>query len=133
MTVFLPDTSALIDALNGRGDRKKMLHELVAQGHSLACCAVTVSELYAGLRPDEIGRAEKLLSLLVWTETSFTIARKAGELRYEWARKGKTLGLGDTLIAATALHYRLTLITDNKKDFPMPELSMHPLDAGGRP
>jgi hypothetical protein len=33
----------------------------------------------------------------------------------------------DTLIAATALHYGLTLITNNQKDFPMPELKLHPL------
>jgi hypothetical protein len=48
-------------------------------------------------------------------------------LRYEWARKGITLTLTDTMIAATALQYGLTLITDNKKDFPMPELTIHPL------
>jgi predicted nucleic acid-binding protein len=127
VTVFLPDTSTLIDALNGKRNRKKLLRELVAQGHSLACCAVTIAELYAGLHPDELSRAEELVSVLLWTETSFNVARKAGELRYEWARKGKTLGMADTLIAATALHYKLTLITDNRKDFPMPDLNIHPL------
>lgn len=127
MTVFLPDTSALIDALNGRRERKRLLHDLVSQGHSLACNAVTIAELYAGLHPDEFARAAQLVSLFIWTETSYAVARKAGELRYHWARKGKTLGLADTLIAATALHYGFTLITDNKKDFPMPELNIHPL------
>ncbi len=127
MTVFLPDTSTLIDALNGKRNRKKLLRELVAQGHSLACCAVTIAELYSGLRPDEVVRAEELVSVLLWTETSFTVARKAGELRYEWARKGKTLAMADTLIAATAMHYKLTLITENRKDFPMPDLNIHPL------
>ena len=81
MTVFLPDTSTLIDALNGRRDRKKLLYALVALGHSLACCAVTIAELYAGLRPDEVARAEELVSVLIWTDTSFTVARRAGELR----------------------------------------------------
>jgi predicted nucleic acid-binding protein len=127
VTVFLPDTSTLIDALNGKRNRKKLLRELVAQGHSLACCAVTIAELYSGLRPDEVVRAEELVSVLLWTETSFTVARKAGELRYEWARKGKTLAMADTLIAATAMHYKLTLITENRKDFPMPDLNIHPL------
>jgi predicted nucleic acid-binding protein len=117
----------LIDALNGKRNRKKLLRELVAQGHSLACCAVTIAELYSGLRPDEVVRAEELVSVLLWTETSFTVARKAGELRYEWARKGKTLAMADTLIAATAMHYKLTLITENRKDFPMPDLNIHPL------
>ena len=126
MTVFLPDTSTLIDALNGKRNRKKLLRELVAQGHSLACCAVTIAELYAGLRPEEVVRAEELVSVLLWTETSFTVARRAGELRYEWARTGRTLAMADTLIAATAMHYKLTLVTDNRKDFPMPDLNIHP-------
>jgi predicted nucleic acid-binding protein len=30
------------------------------------------------------------------------------------------------MIAATALHYGLTLMTDNRKDFPMPDLKLHP-------
>jgi predicted nucleic acid-binding protein len=55
------------------------------------------------------------------------VAQRAGALRYEWARKGITLALTDTMIAATALQYGLTLITDNRKDFPMPELTIHPL------
>lgn len=59
-------------------------------------------------------------------ETSFSVARKAGELRYEWARKGITLSLPDTLIAAVCITEKLTLISDNRKDFPMPGLSLHP-------
>ena len=127
MTVFLPDTNVLIDALNGRRDRKKVLHGLVAQGHSLACCAITIAELYAGLHPNEVAHAEEFVSVMLWTDISFNVARKAGELKYEWARKGITLTLTDTMIAATALQYGLKLITDNKKDFPMPELTIHAL------
>ena len=127
MTVFLPDTNVLIDALNGRRDRKQMLHGLVIQGHTLACCAITIAELYAGLHPHEIAPASAFVSAMLWTDMSFAVARKAGELKYEWARKGKTLGAADTMIAATALHYGLTLITENRKDFPMPELQIHPL------
>ena len=33
----------------------------------------------------------------------------------------------DMLIAATALEHSLTLVTENRKDFPMPELSLYPL------
>ncbi len=43
-------------------------------------------------------------------------------MKQAWARKGRTLALTDMLIAATALEHELTLITDNHKDFPMPEL-----------
>jgi predicted nucleic acid-binding protein len=127
MTVFLPDTSVLIDTLKRKPARTKLLRRILSQGHSLACCAVTVGEIYSGMHPAEAVITEELLSTLLWVETPFTVARKAGALRYEWARKGITLTLTDTLIAATALHYGLTLITDNRKDFPMPDLNIHPL------
>jgi predicted nucleic acid-binding protein len=127
MTVFLPDTSRLVEALRNKRDRKKHLLGLLSQGHTLACCAVTVAEVYSGFRAHEATATEELISELMWLETPFTLARKAGLLRNEWARKGITLALADTLIAATALHYGLTLITENRKDFPMPDLALHPL------
>lgn len=127
MTVFLPDTSVLIDTLKREPKRTKLLRDLVAQGHSLACCPITVGEIYAGMRPEEAPITSQFFSTLLWLEASFAVAQKAGALRYEWARKGITLALTDTMIAATALHYGLTLITDNRKDFPMPELALHPL------
>jgi predicted nucleic acid-binding protein len=40
---------------------------------------------------------------------------------------GQTLTLDDTLIASTAITHRLILVTDNRKDFPMPELNLYPL------
>ena len=107
MTVFLPDTSVLIDTLNRQPERTRLLRTLVFQGHSLACCAITVGEIYAGMRPAEAPLTSQFFSTLVWLETSFAVAQRAGALRYEWARKG--------------------IITDNRKDFPMPELTIHPL------
>jgi predicted nucleic acid-binding protein len=125
MTVFLPDTSVLIDTLRHKPHRVDLVRTLLMKGHSLACCAVTVSEMYAGMRPAESAITAQLLSTLIWVETSFPVARKAGELRYAWARNGVTLTLSDTMIAATAMHYGMTLITDNAKDFPMPELTIY--------
>jgi predicted nucleic acid-binding protein len=51
----------------------------------------------------------------------------AGLLKRDYGRKGKTLNLGDVIIAATAIHNSLILLTDNIKDFPMKELSLYPL------
>ncbi len=51
----------------------------------------------------------------------------AGLLKRDYGKKGQTLNLGDVLIAATALHNSLTLLTDNVKDFPMKELSLYPI------
>jgi predicted nucleic acid-binding protein len=53
----------------------------------------------------------------------------AGEFKRDYARKRTTLNLGDVIIAAVAIHYELTLLTDNVKDFPMKELSVRPLPS----
>lgn len=127
MAVYLPDSTELIDALNGKRGRRELLQDLVLQGHQLACCAVTVAEVYAGMRPHEAPATDRFLTALAWHEMPRPVARLAGELRYKWARQGITLSGTDTLIAATALHHRLILITGNRKHFPMPELQLYPL------
>ena len=129
MTTYLPDTNVLVDALNGKRGRREGLRDLVLQGHRLACCAITLAEVYAGMWPHEAPRTDEFLSALVWYGTSRGIARRAGRLRFEYARQGMALSLADTLIAATALEYGLTLITANRKHFPMMELSLYPLPA----
>jgi predicted nucleic acid-binding protein len=127
MTVYLPDTNVLVDALNGKRGRRELLRDFVLRGNRLACCDITVAEIYAGMRPHEAARTDRLLESLAWYDSSRKIARRAGRLRFEWALQGITLALTDTLLAATALEYGLTLITHNRKHFPMPELSLYPL------
>jgi len=51
----------------------------------------------------------------------------AGKLKSHWAGKGHTLTLADTIVAAVALEHGCTLMTDNRRDFPMPELNHYPL------
>ena len=48
----------------------------------------------------------------------------AGEFQCDYFRKGATLNLADVTIAAVALTHGLTLLTENRKDFPMPELAL---------
>lgn len=127
MTAYLPDTNVLVDALNGKRGCRELLRDLVFRGHQLACCDITLAEVYAGMRPHEAKRTDAFLDSLAWHETSRKIARRAGGLLFEWAREGITLSLTDALIAATALEHGLTLITQNRKHFPMPELSLYPL------
>jgi predicted nucleic acid-binding protein len=125
MAVYLLDTNIIIDALNGKRGRKALLYNLVQQGHMLACCPISVAEIYAGMRPKEEVETEVLLSSLRFYPISWQSAKAAGLLKRHYARAGRTLSIADTLIAAVALENRLTLITDNVKDFPMRELSIY--------
>lgn len=128
MTVLL-DTSVLIDVLNDLRGRRELLHKLVTDGHKLACCAITVAEVYAGMRPREARATEEFLSTLGYFETDRHTAQRAGLLKFTWARKGHTLGLPDVLVAAVALQHGLVLATGNERHFPMPELKLLPLPA----
>ncbi len=123
MTVLL-DTNVLIDVLNGRRQRKQFVATLAREGHVLACCAVTVAEVYAGMRREEAGATEELFSGLEYFETSRPAAREAGRLKAAWSQRGHSLGLPDVLIAAVALENGLALATDNRKHYPMPELAL---------
>lgn len=127
MTAYLPDTNILINALAHKRGHRELLNGLVGQGHRLCCCTVVVAELFSGIRLADLPKIEQFVSLLTWYSGSPGIARRAGSLRFHYARKGVTLSLPDVLIAATALEYGLTLITENRKHFPMPELLVHAL------
>jgi predicted nucleic acid-binding protein len=120
----LVDTCILVDALNGRRGCKEFLSYLNDQGHDLASCAVTVAEVYAGMRANERQKTERAFAGLEYFPTTENAARLGGELRASWARKGKNIGLTDTLIAAVAIENNLAIATDNVKDFPMPELKI---------
>ena len=127
MATYLLDTSVIIDALNNKRGRRHLLLTLVIEGNLLACCPINVSEVYAGLCPKEEAVTEELLRSLEYYHLTWTVARMAGLLKRDYGRKGIMLGVADATIAAVALTYGLTLMTDNVKDFPMKELALYPL------
>jgi predicted nucleic acid-binding protein len=88
---------------------------------------VNVNEVYAGMRPKEETKTEALLQSLDYYEINWEVAKRAGLLKRNCSKKGHTLSLTDTTIAAVALGYNLTLITDNVKHYPMPQLKLYRL------
>ena len=132
MATYLLDTTVIVDVLNGKRERNELLAGLVRQGNSLACCAINVAEVFAGMRPDEAAATDALLKRLDYYEVTWEIAKRAGELRYQQARRGHTRSLTDTIIASVAMSYGLTLMTDNVKDYsigglPIAGLQLYPL------
>jgi predicted nucleic acid-binding protein len=105
---------------------KRLAHErLVENGHLLACSAITVAEVFAGMKAKEREETVALLDSLEHYDITRPIAERAGLLRWDWSAHGRTLTLADLLIASVALTQGLILITDNTKDFPMEELRVH--------
>jgi predicted nucleic acid-binding protein len=124
---YLLDTMVLVDLILDRRGRRELMRQLVESGAELSHCTISVIEVYSGMRPEESEITETCLQPLTYLHVTQSIAIRAGLLRYEWARRGHTLSLADVTIAAVALHHGLTLITDNRKHFPMRELSLFPL------
>jgi predicted nucleic acid-binding protein len=122
---YLPDTNILIDVLSGKSETGELLRRLVTDGHELASCAVTVAEVHSVIHPKDSAAVERFLSSLRWYDITPAVAVRAGQLRYAQARKGVTLALPDTLIAALVMEYRLTIITNNRRHFSIPGLSVH--------
>jgi predicted nucleic acid-binding protein len=127
MAIYLLDTSVIIDAINDKKGRRQFLRDLIGNGNTLACCPINIAEIYAGLRPHEEPHTKVFLHSLEFYALTAPVAELAGTLKRDYGKKGKTLNLGDVLIAATALHNGLSLLTDNIKDFPMKELFLYPL------
>ena len=127
MAVYLLDTNVIVDAINGKRGRPGLLAGLLDQGNLLACCSINVTEVYAGMRSHEAQATDALMRSLKFYEVNWEIARLAGELKNVWAKKGHTLFLPDVTIAAVAIKHGLPLLTDNRKDFPMPELNLFPM------
>ena len=124
---LLLDTSVLIDALRSRNARRELLARLVNEGHHFSTTALNIAEVYVGVREEESGFTTSFLDSLECHDLTASSGRLAGMLKNVWARKGRTLSLTDTIIAAIAIENDCSLVTDNRKDFPMPELKLYPL------
>lgn len=124
---LLLDTSVLIDVLRVRNRRRELLAALVRANHTLATTILNIAELYSGMRPGEEAQTEAFLGGLHCLSLTANAARLAGKLKFEFAQKGRTLALADTIVAAIAIENRCQLLTDNRKDFPMPAVKLYPL------
>ncbi len=123
----LLDSGIIINVLNGKRGRPGIIQQLLEQGSELACCSINVTEVYAGLKPGEEIKTARFLKSLRFFEVTWDMAKLAGDLLNQWRQQGRTLSLPDVTVAAVALSHDLILVTNNHKDFPMPELTLYPL------
>ncbi len=114
----LVDTDVLIDYLRGH---PKAVQYLEANVDEVAISAVSVAELFQGVREgQERHKLSTTLSALVVLPLTEEIAEVAGLYRRDF-RASTGCGLADCLIAATASHHGLELVTLNGEHFTMLE------------
>jgi len=116
MNTIVLDTDVLINFLRGNEEARDFLQSVLDES-VLCCSAITVAELYAGMRPPEAARTSELVDGLNVIDCDRPIAEKAGF--YKASTKNQQLDLDDCIIAATAAVNNGALATGNGKHYPM--------------
>ena len=114
---LLLDTNFIIGLLRTDENYISKFEEI--KSNDLYISPLTVTEIYAGCRANEIGETENLLQKIFTIPLSKLVSREAGLMIYHYSKRGKKIYIADAIIGATAKIHHLTLITQNIKDFPM--------------
>lgn len=113
---LLIDTDVLIDYLRGNPSAVEFLEN---DRRRLLISAISVAELYAGVREGAERKAlDIFLSAFDLMPVDASIAERGGLYRRDYLRS-HAVTLADALIAATASVRSATLVTLNRKHFPM--------------
>jgi tRNA(fMet)-specific endonuclease VapC len=130
MTDFLLDSGIIIQHLRKR-NKYSLLDELAMQG-ALFISTMTRFEILRGMKERERNDTANTLEALESLPIDNAVADLASELVRAWRAKGVTLSDADVLIAATALHHGLALVTTNPRHFPMSDLILYATDDNGK-
>lgn len=119
MDNFLVDSDIIIWYLKGRQKEEKLLKDLSQRGN-LHISVVTITEIRAGLTKDAKRVVSRLKDILEPVNITSQVAELAGEFKQKYR-----LDIADMLIAASASTHNHTLVTYNKKHFPMKEIKLY--------
>lgn len=128
MSGFLLDTNCVSELIRPRPDRRVMEWTDAANEASLYLSVLTLGEIRKGLAA--LPQGTRRTRLETWLEVDLkarfhgrilpvddAVADRWGLLTAEAKRKGKPLPVIDGLLAATALHHNLTVVSRNAGDF----------------
>jgi predicted nucleic acid-binding protein len=128
MSGFLLDTNCISELVRPRPDRRVMEWADAANEASLYLSVLTLGEIRKGLAA--LPQGTRRTKLETWLEVDLKsrfhdrilpvdaeVADRWGLLTAGAKRKGKPLPVIDGLLAATALHHNLTVVSRNTGDF----------------
>lgn len=118
------DTSILIELLRSNRAIQIAVDRMLDAGYTIVTSTVCVAEVYGGLRRGEESVTDLLIGSLDCFPLSHEIAKRAGEIKVSRSRVGRTHGIVDMMVAATALELGYSVATDNKMDFEIPGLEL---------
>ncbi|GAB62193.1 MAG: type II toxin-antitoxin system VapC family toxin [Candidatus Jettenia sp.] len=118
---YLIDTDWIIDHFRGVELITKKLENIAPQG--VAISIISLAEIYEGIfTSKEPAKSQQLLDEFLAPDLKVLsinedICRAFGRERTKLRKKKQLIGDLDLLIASTALHYNLTILTNNLKHF----------------
>ncbi len=128
MSGFLLDTNCISELVNPRPDRKVVDWMEAADESLLYLSVLTLGEIRRGLAGLDQGK--KRTQIETWLEVelrnrffkrilsvSAGIADRWGTIAGEAKRRGQTVAVIDGILAATALHHNLTVVSRKVNDF----------------
>ena len=117
--MILIDSDVLIEHLRGNTDARDWLVQARRTSGPLAMSVISVTEIAGGMRSPERREVMRLLGSMQRFEVTEQVAWRAATFMREYRRSHSGIGLGDYLIAATALTEGLELATLNVRNYPM--------------
>lgn len=135
MSGFLLDTNCISELIRPRPELRVVEWVETTDEEMLYLSVLTLGEIRKGVAAFPQGKRRARLES--WLEKELkarfsprilpideTIAGRWGVLAAEAKKKGRPLGVVDGLLAATAIHYNLTLVTRNTGDFTSSEVAV---------
>lgn len=119
MAKYLLDTCVCISMFRNEGNVRDTLRRIGTKNCYIS--EITVAELYFGLakaedkkrKLEDIREVQKLFRVI----PAYSSFKEYGEIRCSLEHSGQRIDQFDLLIAATALHQQMTLVTSNLKHF----------------
>src|SRR5215471_16952734 len=141
MSGFLLDTNCVSELVRAKPERRVLEWTDATDEDLLYLSVLTLGEIRKGIAG--LAQGKRRTHLETWLEVDlqarfsgrilaidFVIADRWGLLAAESKRKGKTLSVIDGLLAATALHHNLTVVSRNDRDFTAAEVQvLNPWEA----
>lgn len=119
---MIVDTDVLIDVLQGNERAVQKIDAFEDQGIGLSLSSVSLFELYHSVTrvnnsTERRQRIERVLDTKPVYPADETVMKKAGRIDGRLTSRGSAIGMGDTVIAATALIHEESILTRNVRHF----------------